>query len=158
MTRRAGFTFVELLVSITIVGLLSTVAVPRYRTMKRQALATQVLGDFQVVRVAALSFYSDSGYFPPDAGAGQVPRNLGRYLPFGFAFERPEWSIDYEYLPASPGSPRGRSGRSSPATPELVGVAAATLDDQLGTTVMAMLGNNATILINGRLTLFISGM
>jgi hypothetical protein len=30
--------------------------------------------------------------------------------------------------------------------------------EELGRIVMAMLGNNATIMINGRLTFFISGM
>lgn len=142
---RPGFTFVELMIAVTIIGLLSSIAVPKYRTMKRQALAAQVLGDFDVIRVAALSFYADSGYFPPDAGAGQTPRGMDRYMPQGFSFTRREWTLDYEYF--APGG----GGQ------ELVGVAAATLDGQLGTTVMAMLGNNATININGRLTLFISG-
>ena len=38
-----------------------------------------------------------------------------------------------------------------------MGVAAATLDEDLGTATMVMLGNNATIMINGKLTFFISG-
>lgn len=148
MRRRSllGFTFIELLVSMTVVGLLSSIAVPKYRAMKRRAQATNVLGDMQVIRVAALSFYSDSGYFPGESPPGVAPNNLGKYLPIGFTFKRDDWSMDYEFLPGS-----GPSG-------DLVGVAAATLDDNLGTSVMAMLGNNAVIMIGGRLTFFISGM
>jgi prepilin-type N-terminal cleavage/methylation domain-containing protein len=146
MRPRAGFTFVELLISMTIVGLLSSIAVPKYRAMKQRAQATNVLGDFQVIRVAALSFYSDSGYFPAEAAAGTAPANLGKYLPQGFSFRRDDWSLDYEHLPGS-----SQDG-------SLVGVAAATLDENLGAAVMAMLGNNATMMMNGRLTFFISGM
>lgn len=146
MRRRAtGFTFIEILMAMTIVGLLSSVAVPKYRDMKRRALATNILGDFQVVRIAALSFFADSGYFPPDAPPGTPPRNLGTYLPQGFTFSRDEWSLDYEHFPGA-----GPSG-------DVVGVAAATLDEALGIATMAMLGNNATIMINGKLTFFISG-
>lgn len=146
MTRRGGFTFVELLVVVTIVGLLSSIAVPKYRSMKQRAQATNVLGDLQVVRVAVMSYYADYNQFPTDAAAGVTPPNLEKYLPVGFGFQRDTWSMDYDILPGA--------GVNS----DLVGVSAATLDDELGRIVMAMLGNNATIMINGRLTFFISGM
>jgi prepilin-type N-terminal cleavage/methylation domain-containing protein len=144
--RHAGFTFVELLVVVTIVGLLSSIAVPKYRAMKQRAQATNVLGDMQVVRVAVMNYYADYNAFPEDADAGTAPPNLEKYLPVGFGFKRDTWSMDYDHV-----SGGGVNG-------DLVGVSAATLDDELGRIVMAMLGTNATIMINGRLTFFISGM
>lgn len=144
--RRTGFTFIELMVVVTIIGLLSSIAVPKFRLMKQRAFATNVLADLQVVRVAVLSFYSDSGHFPAEAAAGIAPPGLEKYLPIGFAFKRDEWSMDYDIVPG--GGPAG----------DLVGVSAATLDQDLGNTVMAMLGNHATIMIGGRLTFFISGL
>ena len=146
MTRRRGFTFIELLVVVTIVGLLSSIAVPKYRAMKQRAQATNVLADLQVVRVAVMSYYADYNQFPPEAGPGTAPANLEKYLPVGFGFARDTWSMDYDFV-----SSAGENG-------DLVGVSAATLDEELGRIVMAMLGNNATIMINGRLTFFISGM
>lgn len=143
---RHGFTFVELLVVVTIVGLLSSIAVPKYRAMKQRAQATNVLGDLQVVRVAVMNYYADHNQFPEEAGAGVAPANLEKYLPAGFGFKRDTWSMDYDIA-----SGAGVNG-------DLVGVSAATLDEELGRIVMAMLGNNATIMINGRLTFFISGM
>ena len=144
--RRAGFTFVELLIVTTIVGLLSSIAVPKYRAMKQRAQATNVLGDLQVVRVAVMNYYADYNDFPVDAAAGEAPPNLEKYLPAGFGFRRDTWSLDYDVVDGA-----GVNG-------DLVSVSAATLDDELGGIVMSMLGNNATIMVNGRLTFFISGM
>jgi prepilin-type N-terminal cleavage/methylation domain-containing protein len=138
--RRAAFTFVELLVVVTIIGLLSSVAVPKYRAMKQRAQATNVLADMQVVRIAVMNYYADYNQFPIDAPAGTAPPNLEQYLPVGFDFKRDTWSMDYDIV--------GGAGASGP----LVGVSASTLDDELGRIVMAMLGNHATIMINGRLT------
>lgn len=143
---RAGFTFVELLVTITIVGLLSSIAVPKFRAMKQRAQATNVLGDLQVVRVAVLSYYADHRQFPDDAAAGTAPADMEKYLPLGFSFSRDTWSMDYDIAPGA-----GVNG-------DLVSVSAATLDEDLGASVMAMLGNNATIMVGGRLTFFISGL
>jgi general secretion pathway protein G len=70
---RVGFTFIELLVVVTIVGLLSSIAVPKYRAMKQRAQATNVLGDLQVVRVAVLNYYADYQQFPVEAGPGTAP-------------------------------------------------------------------------------------
>jgi len=38
MRRRGGFTFVELLVSMTVIGILSAVAVPKYIDLKRRGV------------------------------------------------------------------------------------------------------------------------
>lgn len=148
-TRR-GFTFVELMISMTIVGLLGSIAVPKYRAIKRQALAAQVIGDFDVVRVAALSFFVDSGYFPKESASGKVPKGLGNYLPRTFQMKQPEWTLDYEYYYLKPS--KKFAGK------ELVGVSAKTADAALGETAMAMLGSGASVMINGKLTFFIAGM
>jgi len=105
-----------------------------------------VLGDLQVVRVAVMSYYADYNQFPVEAGAGTAPPNMEKYLPAGFGFQRDTWSMDYDILPGG-----GVNG-------DIVSVSAATLDDELGRIVMSMLGNNATIMLNGRLTFFVSGI
>ncbi|HEU4995937.1 MAG TPA: prepilin-type N-terminal cleavage/methylation domain-containing protein, partial [Gemmatimonadaceae bacterium] len=73
-------TFIELLMVVTIIGILAAIAVPKFRTVKRRATATQMTGDFDVVRHAAMRFYVDSGYFPAEAEPGAMSHGLLTYL------------------------------------------------------------------------------
>jgi len=94
--RRSGFSMLEMLIVMIIVGLLSSVAVPKYIDLKRRASTTRVVGDFNAIRVAAMSFYADSGYYPEETAAGVIPPTHLRYLPTGFSFVKPGWTLDYE--------------------------------------------------------------
>jgi prepilin-type N-terminal cleavage/methylation domain-containing protein len=146
MTRRrkAGFTLVELLVVVTVIGLLSTIAIPKYQDFKRRATATQILGDFAVVQHAAMTFYSDSGYFPQEASAGSIPPNLTSYLPTNFVFQKPQWTMDYQHwkLPYM----------------QLVGVAFSTSDKALGRTAVRLFGQSRTMTFGDVHLVVISGL
>lgn len=144
MRRRAGFTFVELLIVVTIIGILASVAVPKFRTVKRQAMAAQLVGDYNAIRVAAMTFFTDSGYFPAEASAGAVPRNLRPYLPQNFNFRKQEWTMDYENL---------RILRLN-----IVGIAFTTPDQALGRTAMKLLQQSPIFTFGGRSTVVISGL
>lgn len=149
--RRAGFTIIELLVVVSVVGILASVALPKFRDVQRRARATQLLGDFDVLRHAALSFYVDSGYFPPEAGRAAVPRNLRRYLPAGFIMAKPHWTMDYENWQLQK---RLRFMKTGVA----VGVSFTTASDQaLGATAMRLAGNRPGYTMGRKYTFLISG-
>ena len=148
-TRRSGFTFIELLMVVTIIGLLAAIAIPKYRTVKRRALATQIVGDVDVLRVASMSFYADSAYFPDDAASGQIPAGLTKYLPQGFSFQRNDWTLDYDSWDAK---------SMSVSAPALVGVSFTTNDAALGETVMGLLSNSASFSSGSKYTVVISGL
>jgi prepilin-type N-terminal cleavage/methylation domain-containing protein len=126
--RRGGFSLVELLVTLTIVGVLSSIAVPRYKGIKLRAQSAQVIGDFDVVRQAALNFYVDSGAFPGEASAGVVPGGLEKYLPSHFVFSNADWQLDYESVSMGPGPGE-----------QFVGIAAITTEERLADIVMQTL-------------------
>jgi prepilin-type N-terminal cleavage/methylation domain-containing protein len=149
--RRAGFTFIEMLIVMIIVGLLSSVAVPKYIDLKRRASTTRVVGDINAVRVAALSFYADSGYFPGEADAGEIPDNMVKYLPIGFTFHRPGWTLDYEYWDI------GQSPFSNSTS--IVAVAVIPEDPKLAESTFTMLGRGVPAFVNGDVVTFvISGL
>ncbi len=50
MSSKAGFTFIELLVVITILGILSSLALPRYSAMKERAYVTTMKSDLRNLR------------------------------------------------------------------------------------------------------------
>lgn len=134
MRRARGFTLIEVIITMSIVMMLSSIAVPKFREVKRRALATQIMGDFDVLRHAALSFYVDSGYFPEPAGPGRAPAGLVRYLPNQFNLSKPEWTMNYEAW-------TGGEAEAFEATGTVVGVTVTTPDQNLGRTAMSLIGN-----------------
>lgn len=86
MTKR-GYTIIELLLVMTIVGILANIAVPTIREMRRRAEGAAVVGDLHAIQTALLDFYADNGSFPPSTGLGSVPAGLETSLPGGFDFQ-----------------------------------------------------------------------
>ena len=144
--RRRGFTLIEMLMVVTIIAILAAVAVPKYRALRRQAMATRLIGDFDVLRNAALSFYADSGYFPQRERDASIPFSLRSYLPNGFAMEKPEWAMRYALWPAVP---IGASGTT-------VGITFTTSDPALGMTAMRLSGNRPGFVLGSRYTFLVA--
>jgi type IV pilus assembly protein PilA len=62
----AGFTLVELLVVVIIVGVLATLAVPRYVTTRDQAFRTAAVSDLRNIATAQEAFWRMEGGYAPD--------------------------------------------------------------------------------------------
>ena len=147
--RRVGFTLVELMVVVIIIGMLSTIAVPKFKDVRRKATATQIMGDFDVIRHAALSFYVDSSYFPDQAGSGVIPPGLVRYLPNGFTFKNPQWTIAFENWTAVDSKEYLETGVA-------IGVSFTTPDTVIGRTAMALVGDTPAIMMGDKYIFLIS--
>lgn len=93
-----GFTMIELITVVIILGLLSGIAILKYLDLRNQARAAEVAGDFRTVMVAAYGYYSDHNAWPPDGPPGAPPPSLVQYLPGSFQFTKPEWTLDFDNL------------------------------------------------------------
>lgn len=68
-----GFTLVELLVVIAIIGILAAIIAPNAFKSVEKAKVAKVKADAKALRAAALAYYADMGFFPPDVNRGIDP-------------------------------------------------------------------------------------
>ena len=69
----AGFTLVELLVVVAVIGILATIAIPIFQQMILRAKATSIMADYYQARNSATEFYADMNRYPKDTLQGEVP-------------------------------------------------------------------------------------
>ena len=75
-----GFTLIELIVVLTIIGLLLSIAVPRYFHSLDQSRETVLKQDLSVLRDSIDKFAADKGHFPKEL-ADLVTEKYVRALP-----------------------------------------------------------------------------
>ena len=100
MSRR-GFTFIELLIVLAVIGVLTTLGVLRYIDLRNHAIASGIVSELNAIRLATYNYWADRNTFPPDAGAGVTPVGMTPYLRGGFSFARTQYTFDYENFAAT---------------------------------------------------------
>lgn len=98
--RRRGFSLIELMTVMAVIGLLAALGIPRYRDMKRRAFAAKAMADFNTVRVASYNYFADNNAYPPDGSPGAPPPALVPYLPGNFEFNNDNYTLDYDVWPS----------------------------------------------------------
>jgi general secretion pathway protein G len=104
-TKSGGFTLIEVLVVVAILGILAAIIVPRVMDRPDEARRTAAKADVQGI-VQALKLYRlDNGFYPStDQGLGAlvqrpatnpVPGNWKKYLE---QLPKDPWGSDYQYL------------------------------------------------------------
>ncbi|MEW5774439.1 MAG: type II secretion system major pseudopilin GspG [Thermodesulfobacteriota bacterium] len=111
--HQAGFSLIELMVVIVILGLLATMLVPRIMDRPDEARATKAMLDIRALESALKLYKLDNGFYPTSdqglaalvakPGSSPTPRNWNPkgYLDSGTVPLDP-WGYDYIYR--SPGS------------------------------------------------------
>jgi hypothetical protein len=101
VSRRRGFTFIVL-------SILATIGVLKYIDLKHRALSASATADLQAVRLAAYSSWYEHGTWPNESSPGTVPPMLVQYLPVGFSFSKPDYTLDWDnFVPPSGGTTGG---------------------------------------------------
>lgn len=69
MSRRRGFTFIELLVVMVLLGALSSMAVPRFREFKERGFIATMQSDLGNLRIAQELYWSEHQRYATDTSA-----------------------------------------------------------------------------------------
>jgi prepilin-type N-terminal cleavage/methylation domain-containing protein len=143
--NRRGFSFIELLTVLVVIGTLVRIAVPAVREARRRAVAAQVIADFNAVRLAAIDYHADTGGWPRERATGRVPPELVSGLPRGFTFNRGPYQLDWENWDV-----RGRSRFRG--TGVILGISMVTSDEVLRNAVEGLLGGAVRFTVGNKVT------
>ncbi len=148
-SSRRGFTFVEMLIVMIVLGLLAGLAVLKYIDLRHRALTAQATADLDAVRLAAYSAWYETGTWPDEEAAGVVPAGLAPYLAKNFSFDKPEYSFDWENLvPPSGGTSGGMQ----------LGVTVIASNEALRRSLVQTLGSKSPFfVVGGNVTFVIIG-
>ena len=103
--RMAGFTLVELMLAVAIVGVLTAIAVPSYSKYVDRGRVAQAQGDIVSMEVAIAQYLADNGSLP---AALNNLRNVNLVDP---------WGNPYQYLDLTQKGARGKARKDKSLVP-----------------------------------------
>ncbi len=77
---RTGFTLIEILIVVVILGILASIVVAQFVDMSDGARQTTFIGNGQTFRAQAVVFELNTGEYPENSASGVLPQGFGYYV------------------------------------------------------------------------------
>ncbi|MBD3279562.1 MAG: prepilin-type N-terminal cleavage/methylation domain-containing protein [Candidatus Pacebacteria bacterium] len=103
-TKQWGFTMIEILVVITIIGILVTLGLGSFMSSQAKARDGQRKSDLKQITTALEAYYNDHGGYPESNDAGNLKDDEGNVLSWGDEFSDSNNTV---YMPKLPSDPSG---------------------------------------------------
>jgi type IV pilus assembly protein PilA len=71
-----GFTLVEIMVVVVIIGILAALAIPAFMRLQRKAQISRFLNDLRIFTQAYETYTTQNGSWPASAGPGVIPAGM----------------------------------------------------------------------------------
>jgi len=78
--KTRGFTLVEIMVVVTLIGFLAVLAVPGFQRIKLRALTASYTSDTRLFSEAFQRYAQENGSFPETSPVGVIPAGMETYL------------------------------------------------------------------------------
>ena len=82
--NQKGFTLIELMIVVAIIGVLAAVAIPQYQNYVARAQVSEALVLASGAKTAVAEYYNTTGKWPADNAAARLPTNIedisGKYV------------------------------------------------------------------------------
>lgn len=79
-TARRGFTLIEIMVAVVIIGLIASLAVPSLNRARQNSQNAAVINDLRTFAAAFETYAMMYGQWPTDVSRGVVPPNMAEWL------------------------------------------------------------------------------
>lgn len=143
--NRRGFTLIELMTVMVVMGILVTISSIKYIDLRDKATAAKISSEIDAVRLAAYNYWADHESFPPDAAAGVKPPELVAYTRGALHFTNSDYTLDWDSFGSGGGAYQ-------------VGLTITADNTHLQNTVIRMFGDKTPFFKNGNsLTYIIVG-
>lgn len=114
---KAGFTLIELMVTIVIIAILASVGFATYSSAQKSGRISKRIQDLQAIQTAVEAYHTATGYYPKAQGSGAGPY-VGLCITSTSAGALSNASVNPPfvptYMPSIPLDPSGNAGGSSP--------------------------------------------
>jgi type IV pilus assembly protein PilA len=92
---RRGFTLIELVTVVVVIGVLASIGTMRYLSLENDALTSKVGSEMQEIRLAALNYYTEHETWPGPASAGTIPLELAPLLSGATQFTTSHYTLEW---------------------------------------------------------------
>jgi len=75
-----GYTLVEIMIVVVIIGLLCAIAIPAFSLARRNTLNIRFINDLRVAAHAFEQYNIENRKYPPDGTPSEMPRGMADYL------------------------------------------------------------------------------
>lgn len=81
MNTQKGFTLIELMIVVAIIGILAAIAIPAYTDYTARAKITEAVGALSSAKASVSEYYTSQGVMPADAAAAGINTTpAGQYV------------------------------------------------------------------------------
>ena len=69
----SGFTLVEIMIVVVILGLLAAMAMPAFQKVRNTSMASRIANDYRTFASAFETCALEAGFWPPDSNGNEIP-------------------------------------------------------------------------------------